>query len=374
MSQPDPAPSDDKSSNASRKDDEKHAPAAETQAARRPLLTRYIPAWVVKNVQSRKSWRLLFKCWLATWAAFILFLPNASLRVMGNAAFFSLIVAFMIPPYLPIQLYLIISSTLMVGLLLGWAIGAAGMRAALASRNQTVLKETLQKAAESVAGASNPDQVFKIEIFEGQFLDANSSVVFAVFLGFGTFIFALVRVYAPALMFLSIFGTISLDIICTIGPLFPFAQYTLSYTVVIPSAMYLAIALTVLVLVFPETLNHAYLNVVNVLLGHAEGILVMQEDVLTFQACRTDRQTVTLLSKFLNAEFSFGRWNGEDVKALEVPLTALVSRISGLISLIKYAGRHTTSATSPYDTPTPSGSATSTALPAPESKPASVFT
>jgi hypothetical protein len=77
--------------------------------------------------------------------------------------------------------------------LLGWGISAAGMRAALSARDKVLLKSSLQVAQEtyvyytchfysihtilySAAGAANPDEVFKIEIFQGDFLDIRSVI------------------------------------------------------------------------------------------------------------------------------------------------------------------------------------------------------
>jgi hypothetical protein len=37
---------------------------------------------------------------------------------------------------------------------------------------------------------------------------------------------------------------------------------------------------------------------------------------------------VTQLGKFLNAEFSWGRWNGDDARQLEEPLLMVISRLS----------------------------------------------
>ena len=42
----------------------------------------------------------------------------------------------------------------------------------------------------------------------------SSTVVFGVFLAFGTFLFALIRAYAPRLTLMSVFGTIAIDIFC----------------------------------------------------------------------------------------------------------------------------------------------------------------
>jgi hypothetical protein len=42
----------------------------------------------------------------------------------------------------------------------------------------------------------------------------SSSAVFGVFLAIGTFIFAIIRAYFKPLIFMSIFGTIAMDIFC----------------------------------------------------------------------------------------------------------------------------------------------------------------
>jgi hypothetical protein len=84
-------------------------------------------------------------------------------------------------------------STLIFGVLLGWGIGAAAMKAAIAAREKVLLKSSLQKAQErfvqschiasqlhhvvqSAAGSANPDQVFKLDIFQGEFLDVRSVI------------------------------------------------------------------------------------------------------------------------------------------------------------------------------------------------------
>jgi hypothetical protein len=82
-------------------------------------------------------------------------------------AFFTVMTSLFLPANLPVQMFLFVStylmhpvtlyhytltdnllqsiSTLMIGVLLGWGIGAAGMRGALAARDQILLKSTLQK-------------------------------------------------------------------------------------------------------------------------------------------------------------------------------------------------------------------------------------
>ncbi|KAI0266395.1 hypothetical protein BC834DRAFT_969434 [Gloeopeniophorella convolvens] len=318
----------------------------------------HLPPWIATNIRSKQSRKMLFRCWLASWAAFILILPHNTLSTMGNAAFFAFLTSIFLPPYFPVQFFLYMISTLMIGTLLGWGFGAAGMRAALAVRDQVLLKSSLQKAQETAAGSANPDQVFKIEIFQGDFLDVRSNVVFGVFLAIGAFIFAIIRAYFKPLIFMSIFGTISIDIYCSIGPLFPFGQYTLLNSLLIPVAMYIAIALAVTIFIFPQTASYAYLGTVAGLISQMKVVLDAQEELLASSpgsitpesptARKLTSAKVSMFSifqglnsqgKFINAEFSWGRWNGDDAKQLEEPLMIVISRMNGLISFIKYVGR-----------------------------------
>ena len=154
--------------------------------------------------------------------------------------------------------------------------------------------------------------MFKLEIFQGAFLDIRSvirqavkyphstyprsSAVFGVFLGLGSLLFAAIRAYYKSLMFMSVFGTIAIDIFCvrhsknyrlflilpqTIGPLFPFTQYNILNSLLIPVSMYIAIAVVVTILVFPRTAHHAFLGTVTLLLGQMKVLLDAQEDLLT---------------------------------------------------------------------------------------------
>ncbi|KAI9465778.1 hypothetical protein BJY52DRAFT_1376562 [Lactarius psammicola] len=360
-------------------------PVPPSQPAR-SLLDRF-PPWVATNIRSKQSRKILLRCWLGSWAAFVIMLPNASLKTMGNAcvplsstlrvdrlhhpgafrlrayvslatflsalmaAFFAFITSFFLPPSFPVQFFFYTISTLMIGILLGWAIGAAGMRAALSARDKVLLKSSLQVARENAAGSANPDQVFKIEIFQGEFLDTRSSAVFGAFLVIGTFVFAIVRAYYKPLIFLTTFGTIAIDIFCTIGPLFPFSQYYLLNSLLIPVSIYMAIAIVVTIFVFPQTANHAFLGTVTLLLGQMKVLLDAQEELLTaspwvdysrdisLSVSDHSSHKVTQQGKFINAEFSWGRWNGDDARKLEEPLLGVISRLNGLLTFVKYIGR-----------------------------------
>jgi Putative ER transporter, 6TM, N-terminal len=67
----------------------------------------------------------------------------------------------------------------------------------------------------------------------------------------------------------------------TIGPLFPFGQYNLLNSLLIPVSIYTAIAVVVTILVFPRTANHAFLETATLLLSQIKLLLDAQEDLLT---------------------------------------------------------------------------------------------
>jgi len=255
----------------------------------------------------------------------------------------------------PVQIYLVIVVQSLLGLLFGWGIGCAGMRAATAVRSTLYVESTLQNVANSLGGSVNPDQLYKVEVFQGRFLDAKSSVMFGVFLAFGNMIFALVRLYSPSLFFFSIFGTIATDIYCSVGPLYPFANYQIINSVLIAASAYCAMGLVCCFVFFPETVNHAYLGLLSTILGKVKAMLVSQEGLLSpspgdfgpgspkVKALVGDRAVLMTMYKslkgmtfHLQSEFSYGRWGGDDVFGLTDPLLAVVSRLNGLLSFAKH--------------------------------------
>ena len=49
-----------------------------------------LPPWVTTNLKSGKAWKTLARCIFATWVAYVLLLPQASLNVLGTACVASL--------------------------------------------------------------------------------------------------------------------------------------------------------------------------------------------------------------------------------------------------------------------------------------------
>ncbi|ELU39286.1 hypothetical protein AG1IA_06672 [Rhizoctonia solani AG-1 IA] len=284
----------------------------EKSAPKSPKAMKLIPEWASKAASRRRSWKLLVRCWVATWVCFILILPNKTLPVMG------------------------------------WAWGSAAMAAALQARDQVLLGRALLSTQQAATNEANPDAYFRKAVFRGDFLDPRSTVVFGVFLAIGAFFLALMRVKSPKL---------TLARPKSYGPLFPSGQYLILQTFLVSSSIYLAVGLVTIVLIFPETLSHEWLESYAGVLDLVKGLVDMQEKVLTDNLEQLDMDTegntlsrvdgiqagilatfqaFTAKTPMLNLEFSHGRWSAADVQGLELPLRALLTRAHYRRSFIIY--------------------------------------
>jgi hypothetical protein len=98
--------------------------------------------------------------------------------------------------------------TVVVGMCLGWAWGVAAMAAALRARSTTLLASQYTTAQSSLVSGVAPDAQFQSFIFHGDFLDARSSAVFAVFFFVGIYAMSALRAVAPKMTLMSIFSMI----------------------------------------------------------------------------------------------------------------------------------------------------------------------
>ncbi|KAK4057506.1 hypothetical protein OIO90_001575 [Microbotryomycetes sp. JL221] len=206
----------------------------------------------------RGAWRarkLVFRAIISTLVCYVLLVEPASLQALGSAAFFCLIVSVMLPPMMPVPVFLLVCVMLVLGMCLGWAWGCAAMAAAIRARDQIILADRLRIAQASAAGAVNPAAEFQRSIFEGQFLDWRSTLVFGVFMAIILFVLGLMRAKNQKLTLVAIFGSIVVDVMHSYGPLFPFARYTLATQFLIPTGAYIAVALASSLLIFPQSLN-----------------------------------------------------------------------------------------------------------------------
>jgi hypothetical protein len=310
-----------------------------------------VPTWISSNLSNSRSLKTLFRCWLASWATLILILPTSSLQVLGQAAFFALLLTFMIPANMPVSLFILANLTLVVGACTGWAFACAAMAASLRARNQVFLQQQLQKTYSSIAGATNPDSEFQVAIFQGNFLDVRSTTVFGVFLVVGAYFAGIVQAKLPKLKIAALFLLILMDIMCSYGPLFPFAQYTLGTILLIPIGCSVAIALACQFLIFPETLNSTWQYNLITMLGMARQIIgthqSAMERMLIEEPHTVEKELDPKIRQlhvgviglaeamggqrgFLELEVSYGRLSGKDLGQLYGEVRTIVVRMFGL--------------------------------------------
>ncbi|KAL5483606.1 hypothetical protein ACEPAI_8838 [Sanghuangporus weigelae] len=325
-----------------------------------------LPPWAKMHFRSPRAWKTVFRCWLATWASFVIILPTKSAIELGNAGFFGFILAIILPPSMPVQMFIFLLGTLCFGMGMGWGIGAAAMKAANAVRSQTLLQSEYLRENQTAAHSANPDSVFNSEVFRGDFLDWRSSLVYGVFMAFAAILFSYIRALSPKLIFLSTFGIIAADVFCTIGPLVPINQYTIVDTLFISTGCYVGIALICIVVIFPETMSHVHLNMSCGLIALMRNYIEAQDAILAAPPDQTagevtkkggavaantglrgkilmTLQGLKMRNALVEAEFSWCRWSGTDCKKLEDPLELLVSRLGGFQAFPRLIANHSSS-------------------------------
>lgn len=67
----------------------------------------------------------------------------------------------------------------------------------------------------------------------------------------------------------------------SIGPLYPFANYEILNSLLMAASAYCAMGLVCCFVFFPETVNHAYLGLISVILGKVKAMLMSQENLLS---------------------------------------------------------------------------------------------
>ncbi|KAJ8703361.1 hypothetical protein PTI98_001988 [Pleurotus ostreatus] len=315
-----------------------------------------LPPWLLLALRSRRKWKTFIRCTLVLLATLVLLVDNVTLQNMGQAGFFAAILAIMLPPSMPLTLFILAGLTLGIGMLLGWAWGAAAMAAALKARSQTLLNSQLQLAQASLDPNVPVQLQFQQFIFQGRFLDARSSAVYGAFIFIGAFFLGALRGFVPNLALVSIFGLIVLDVMCSYGPLFYASQYTIAKQFLLPTSYYLAIALASLVLIFPETLNHAWLSLLSdsVFSPTKQTLGVLSQALSSRPSDRATWESFTqkggnlrraviagtqgLLGQtgLLDVEFSLGRLGPGDLKRISGEMKSLMFRTSGLLSFLNF--------------------------------------
>ncbi|KAK7008046.1 hypothetical protein R3P38DRAFT_3211693 [Favolaschia claudopus] len=309
-------------------------------------------SWLIPAIRNRRTLKTFIRCLLVSAAALVLLVDRITLINMGQAAFFASIVAFLLPPSMALSVFLLASITLLLGMLIGWAWAAATMAAALSVQDKAQIAARMAAAQKNLVPGIPPAFQIQTLIFHGEFLTPGPSAVYGAMFFIGTFAFGVVRAKVPKLALLGIFGTIVLDVVCTIGPLLPAAQYTLPKMFLIPTCYYLAISLASLVLIFPESLNHVWLTLLDTaFFESALSLLSLQSEALktrpsdhkaweglagkiTAARLRFGASLAGLHAQIglIDLEISVGRLGPSDLKRLALEVRAVGFRASRLLA------------------------------------------
>ncbi|KAF8798312.1 hypothetical protein BYT27DRAFT_7177807 [Phlegmacium glaucopus] len=308
--------------------------------------------WVADAIRSPRTIKTWLRVCVVLVVVLVLLVDNETSNTQGHAAFFSVIVALMLPPTFALSIFVMAVLTLFFGILVGWAWGSAAMAAGLAVRSSTLLARQQQKLQSSLVQGVPISQQIQSQTFHGIFLDPRTSAVYGAFLFIGMFALGSLRAYAPSLALLSIFGGIVLAVICATGPLLPTAQYTLPKLFIIPTCYYVAVAIVCLILIFPDSLSHIWLTSLKQdFWTHILDLLRMQSEALS--SVPSDRETwkditsranevrgkltegTDALSKqisLINLDCSVGRLGPTDLRQMNTKLKSAMFRATGLNS------------------------------------------
>ncbi|KAF9031494.1 hypothetical protein BDZ89DRAFT_1063889 [Hymenopellis radicata] len=302
---------------------------------------------IFKNKRQVKTW---LRCCVSLAVSLIFLVATDTDNLLGQAAFFTGILAVMLPPSFAISLFIMAASTLIVGMCLGWAWACAATAAAISVRDRALLSRQMQEVQASLVDGVSVQAQLQLAIFQGKFLDPRSSAVYGAFLFIGTFFLGTINAFRPKLAVLTIFATIILDVQCSYAPGFPTAQYTLVKLILIPSGFYIAIALVCLLLIFPESLNHVWLTILG------DGVLKPIHDIFNLQVESLsidpgDKEGFAALFQrgkvaramlvggyqglqgqiaLIDLEPSVGRLGAHDLKEINKELRGLAIQISGM--------------------------------------------
>ncbi|KAL7418186.1 hypothetical protein BDY24DRAFT_437656 [Mrakia frigida] len=299
------------------------------------------------------SLKPVIRCALAGWIAMLLLLIGPSQRTLGQASFFTLVIAFITPPDKPFVQVLEVHfySLIFVAASWVWVIIASAICSA-------VRKNTIPQ--------SEVDQTL---VFTGYYLEANVSIVCALFLGVGSGFFCWLKVKtAPsAITFPTVFACIQMDVALTLIPLLPYSYWASGEVFYLPMASQIAVNLLLSLLIFPSSLSASYLTSVQGLLNPlhtstsallalfkagAEGDASLEDwialgEVITVGRLKSQTEglgAMMAVESPLKADVSLGRVAPEDLLRLGEKGKDVLLRAGGVaffFEIIQTALRHT---------------------------------
>ncbi|KAF8331978.1 uncharacterized protein EI90DRAFT_907939 [Cantharellus anzutake] len=330
----------------------------------------------------RSLWRrVAIRCWVAAFLCILSMLISPIEHAAGQAAFLPMIFVFIKPPSDPtiVFLYQWVLTAIFVAAEWAWCI--LGMKLSVLARNQVHDQRIFNSTVHSIythdpnaTGAQIEGALIR-KVFEGEFLQAGSSAVWAAFLFVGTYFALLIRVYNVKLFFIMVFAVILVSIFATIAPLIPvFFALPLSQLILVPFTYYCAAALFAVTFVFPtsaaetcsELLRTQSMALFSVFDGFSPSGLnairkgILDSTITVEQALKRHLEKrfaiissfdlVTPLLPFLGREISIGNASGADIRELAYFMRALARSISGFSAFGRHIQARGTNALPPSST------------------------
>ncbi|EXJ79388.1 hypothetical protein A1O3_08890 [Capronia epimyces CBS 606.96] len=299
-----------------------------------------------------KDLKELFKSSVAVWILTLFIVINPTLRAEGQALFFGSIVLFIAPPSGIVLLQVMIGATILLGMALGWCWGLITMKAALAARSQAEtnvrlgqLQQEATRNATNVAQLTGQTSYAQILIYDGFMLDARVTAVYFCMICLFIYLFARLRVAAPKLVLVQMFGIIVADIFLTTGPILPSFVPLIPTTLIKPAATAVAVGTVCNILFFPKSTSHIVLSNVKELIvpmaefidacrigiGNSQGPMDLDRLRKAKASGIASYKALESQLAFLPLDVSFGRWNAEDIALLTKPLKHVFIAFAALV-------------------------------------------
>ncbi|WVQ94336.1 hypothetical protein IAU59_001415 [Kwoniella sp. CBS 9459] len=313
----------------------------------------------------------------SSWVGLVLLLIVPVERAMGNAAFFSIVVAFMIPPSQPVVQQIEVYMNLFFFNGLAWAWVALGVFIAGKTREPTdPAKIAAAEAKWAYLRDAEPRTYQERILYDGTYLQAKPAIVCAIFLAAGTggALWWKMRTQPSPATFPLVLCCVLIDIGLTTAVFYPYNLYTSGLLFFLPMAIQAALGIFATLFIFPESVGHAFQSkfpgVLSPLAGAMKSIESLFEeaehglppindnsDLLSASDARREADFAAKLEdwadrsksirqqilqslggvpplraqqRYLSVDFSYSRLSGEDLRTLFDLLALVQARSSGM--------------------------------------------
>ncbi|WVR04089.1 hypothetical protein IAU60_001088 [Kwoniella sp. DSM 27419] len=347
-------------------------------------------SWI-KPKLTRTHFKPVLRGAIAAWLGLVLLLIVPVERTLGQAAFFLLVVAFMLPPSQPVIQQVEVYLNLFFFNALAWAWVALGVFIAGRTRRPTdPARVAAVEAKYAYLRDANPREYRLRVIYDGTYLQAKPAVVCSIFLAVGTgaALWWKLRTQPSPATFPLVLSCILIDIGMTTAVFYPYDLYTSGLLFFLPMAVQAGLGMLATLTIFPESVGHSFqskfpgilmplstaMKSVEALFQEAEHDLPTprrDDDLLGVEDPRREKAFAAKLEswadrskairqqlllslgglpplraqqRYLGVDFSYSRLSGEDLRNLFDLLAVVQARSGGIaffFDVIVTNARHT---------------------------------